>query len=294
MLKRMETKDWTMAKWAGVFACGMLVGVVVTLLLKPGGGSERTETDGLDTMAIDTSFVDVVAEDDAQEGRCPAEVYGIDVSVYQDTIDWDNLSDFDNDVYGLRQVPLKFVFVRATKGTAFIGKGRKRKTLERYVDSMYAYNYAEAKRHGFHRGVYHYLTMDEPGAEQARFFLKNVQLEKGDLPPVLDYEIRSPRMVPIVKDWLAVVERELGVKAIIYTTRKIYNEYVKDDPVLSDHDFWMAKPDQNLGPDIPNTVFWQFSHHGEVREIPRNYVDLDKFNGTYQDFLKYIDEKGIK
>ena len=40
----------------------------------------------------------------------------------------------------------------------------------------------------------------------------------------------------IAKEWLDVVEKHYGVKAIIYTNLNGYGDWIKDDKMLCDHD----------------------------------------------------------
>lgn len=127
---------------------------------------------------------------------------------------------------------------------------------------------------------------------QAEFFLSNAKLEPGDLPPVLDVEIDSPDIVAKAKDWLEIVEKKCGVKAIIYTNMHVYATRIKNDPLLNAHDLWLAKPRGEM-PDVPNCKFWQFTHEGHVWGIIDNVVDINMFNGTQEQLDKYIQTSGI-
>ena len=44
------------------------------------------------------------------------------------------------------------------------------------------------KKKSFLRGAYHYFRPNENSTLQAQNFIKNVKLQPGDLPPILDIE----------------------------------------------------------------------------------------------------------
>ena len=97
-------------------------------------------------------------------------IRGIDISHYQDEIRWDKLrnASMNND-------PVSFVIIKATEGVSL-------------MDDNFNENFYQAKNNGFIRGAYHFFNPEIDAARQARFFLHQVHLEPGDLPPVLDIE----------------------------------------------------------------------------------------------------------
>ena len=128
---------------------------------------------------------------------------------------------------------------------------------------------------------------------QAELFLAHAKLQPGDLPPVLDVEIDSPEIVTKASEWLEIVEKECGVKAIIYTNMHVYNNRIKNSPLLNHHDLWLAKPRGEM-PEVPNCKFWQFTHEGHVWGVIDNVVDINMFNGTKEQLNEYIQVNGIK
>ena len=252
------------------FVCGLIIGGgSVYLMIRP-----------------DTS---VETEDVATENVVDyAQVYGIDVSFWQGNILWDQLClpcEEDGSVNGRipaprHQRPVQFAFIRATKSSDI-------------VDTLYQRNYEEAKRQGIACGAYHFLTDTVAGKVQAELFLSNALFQTGDLPPVLDVETDSPAIVEAAKEWLAIVEKHCGVKAILYTNTHVYEKWIKNDETLGARDLWLARP-QDTVPTDQNWTFWQFTHKGHIWGVIDNVVDINMFNGTQEDLLAYIDEKGIK
>ena len=110
---------------------------------------------------------------------------------------------------------------------------------------------------------------------------------------MLDVEIDSPEIVTNAIEWLKIVEKKCGVKAIIYSNMHVYSNRIKNDPILNTHDLWLAKPRGEM-PDVPNCKFWQFTHEGHVWGIIDNVVDINMFNGTHKQLDEYIQKNGIK
>jgi lysozyme len=105
-----------------------------------------------------------------QSNAVPAEVknydvFGVDVSKHSGKINWLNL----------KSANVAFAYVKATEG-------------EDYIDPLYAQNYRGAKENGIIVGVYHFFRFAKDGRKQARHFLKNAKIKKGDLVPVVDIE----------------------------------------------------------------------------------------------------------
>jgi lysozyme len=188
---------------------------------------------------------------------------GIDVSEYQGNIYWQKVKCID-EVY-----EINFVLIRATAG-----KDR--------VDAQFERNWENVKSKKMIRGAYHYYRPNENSLQQANFFIKNVKLKKGDLPPVLDIE-KLPKNQSLdslkvgLKRWLLRVENYYGVKPIIYSGDKYFTTFLEKQ--FSDYTFWIANYsvfDEKID---KSWQFWQFTENANVDGIKGN-VDLNIFNGT--------------
>lgn len=230
-------------------------------------------------------------------------VLGLDVSQYQGQIDWKELSLNHNDIAGSAEyfkdktlgdhLQVQFVFVRATKSNCV-------------TDAYFRTNFEEAKNNNIIRGAYHFLIDSVSGTKQAEHFLSVAKLEKGDLPPVLDIEkdtkngntielkVSVDQWRKIAKEWLDVVEKHYGVKAIIYTNLSGYSNWIKDDKVLCDHDIWIASSQGNYQKLPKGWKFWQFTQEGHTTGITENVVDMNLFNGNTDSLKQYVAKKGIK
>lgn len=201
---------------------------------------------------------------------CSYEVHGIDISHYQGKIDWEMLSRNRN-----AEFPLCFIFLKATEG-GDLG------------DDTFAPNFEQARQHGFIRGAYHYLTPKTDADKQADFFIRTVQLEKGDLPPVLDVETigkkqSSQELKTAVRTWLEKVESHYGVKPILYTSYKFKERYLNDS-IFNTYPYWIA---HYYVDSVRYEGKWHFWQHTDVGTVPgiEKTVDLDVFNGTLEELV---------
>ena len=195
---------------------------------------------------------------------------GIDVSEYQGKIRWSYVDTLE------KKYPLHYVFIRAT-----VGKDRK--------DRQFNRNWLGAKENKMIRGAYHYYRPNENSLEQAALFIKTVTLHKGDLPPVLDIE-KLPKNQSIVnlklglKRWLHAVESHYGVKPIIYTGERYYDDFLKEE--FSDYLFWIANYNFYREEIDEDWLFWQFTEKASVPGI-KGKVDVNIYNGDLQQ-LQFI------
>ncbi|MGN0068411.1 MAG: glycoside hydrolase family 25 protein [Prevotella sp.] len=199
------------------------------------------------------------------------EIHGIDISHYQGEIDWEELR------HGMIEgCPLRFIMIKATEGSS-------------RLDENFNDNFYQAREYGYIRGAYHFWSNKSSAREQAYFFLKQVHLEEGDLPPVLDVE-HKPKNQSVedfqrdVLTWLHIVEDRYHVKPIIYTYYKFKENYLSA-PVFDDYPYWIAhyyvKKVEYKGP-------WKFWQHTDAGKLPgiKGYVDFNIYNGSFYDMKK--------
>ncbi|WP_396142102.1 glycoside hydrolase family 25 protein [Flavobacterium sp.] len=194
---------------------------------------------------------------------------GFDVSEYQGEINWEQ-------TYHIEEAfELSYVFIRATAG-----KDR--------IDSRFEENWKGAKARQLIRGAYHYYRPNENSKEQATNFIKNVTLQKGDLPPVLDIE-KLPKTQSVerlkvgLRNWLTAVEKHYGVKPIIYSGESYYKDFLKEE--FSAYPLWIANYNFWRNDLESDWQFWQFTEKAKIEGIDA-MVDLNIFNGDKNDLLK--------
>ena len=196
---------------------------------------------------------------------------GIDISKWQSTIDWDSVV----------RDGVEFAFIRVSDGV--------------YVeDDRFDYNWSEARDVGIIRGAYQFFRPTQSATEQANLLLDMMgALQPNDLPPVLDVEVAdgasSAEIVASIREWLDVVEAEIGRQPIIYTSVGFWDGTVGASDAFSSYPLWVA----HWGVDCPTLpvawdgwLFWQSSETGAVDGIYSN-VDTDLFNGTWDDLIAF-------
>ena len=197
------------------------------------------------------------------------EIRGIDVSRYQEEIDWDSLRTSD-----LQGVPVSFVFIKATEGKDI-------------VDRYFKYNFYKSRMNGIVRGAYHFYSTLSSAKEQAHFFCRTVQLEEGDLPPVLDVEtignLTKDQLQSELITWLNIVEDYYKIKPIIYSSHSFYKDKL-NNPVFDSYPLWIAHYYIDSLRYNGDWRFWQHTDYGKVGGID-GFVDVNLFNGTYEELL---------
>ena len=117
-------------------------------------------------------------------------------------------------------------------------------------------------------------------------FIKNVKLQSGDLPPVLDieelYGVPPAIMQQRVSAWLQTVEAAYHVKPIIYTSADFYQRYLGN--AFNQYPLWVAHYYSQNYPRIKRDWwFWQHNDAGKINGITGS-VDFNVFNGDSVEF----------
>ena len=199
-------------------------------------------------------------------------IHGIDVSKYQNIIDWESVKDMK-----VNGVQIGFTFIKATEG---LGN----------EDGFFERNWRKAKDAGMVRGAYHFFLCTKSGRQQAENFINAVTISTGDLPPVVDieqtYGVSPDKLRERVREWLETIQNYYGVQPIIYTNVDFYRRYLKDD--FDKYPLWVAHYLQKDHPRISRDWnFWQHNEAGRVDGILTK-VDFNVFNGDSLDFRKLL------
>ncbi len=199
-------------------------------------------------------------------------IHGIDVSRYQNRINWSLVARMKS-----LDVQLQFAVMKATEGQTF-------------VDRTFKRNWKNSREAGMIRGAYHFFRGDKDAAAQARNFISTVRLLPGDLPPVLDVESLYNTPVPEFQDkvaiWLGLVEQHYKVKPILYSNASFYNNYLH--PRFEDYPLWVAHYKERHQPRVNrNWLMWQHNEGGRVDGI-QAFVDFNVFNGDSLSFRKML------
>ena len=189
---------------------------------------------------------------------------GIDVSHYQEYINWESVAD-DKDV--------SYVYIKATEHAGM-------------VDRMFQSNVREARRVGIPVGCYHFFSPTAAPLAQLKNLTGAVpNLKEHDLVPMIDVEVKGRKTTAAelrsrLKQFLKGVEDYYGVRPIIYTGQNFYNENLAG--YFDDYLFMIAKYSEEMPELIGNPKFalWQYSASGRVKGI-KGSVDRSCFVDNY-------------
>jgi len=199
-------------------------------------------------------------------------IHGIDVSYYQGKIDWQKVKAMKED-----GVAVDFAFIKATEGVL-------------NVDPYFQRNWREAPKAGLKVGAYHFFRPKRSGLWQANFFLQTVNIEKGDLPPVVDIEsldgVSPDKMRKELNAFIIQIEVKTKVRPIIYSGLKFYQDHLMG--YYEGYPFWVAHYHQPKLK-IPSNAwkFWQHSDKARINGI-NHVVDFNAFNGDSLQFQQLL------
>lgn len=196
--------------------------------------------------------------------------HGIDTSVWQETV------NYDKAVLNGAQ----FVFLKASQLIA---------------DKYFAANWKAAKTAGLLRGAYHYLDWNISEMTQAELFVRQLGNDVGELPPVVDFEMRPPvgmsysLMRGRLWNFLQYVEAQTGKTPMIYTGYYYWREYGLPDVAWAKYPLWLAwyATESIVKVPLPWTkwAFWQYSDKGDGLAFGCKslQVDVNWYNGTVEE-----------
>lgn len=200
-------------------------------------------------------------------------VRGVDVSHYQNDIDWEVLASQNID----------FAFIKATEGSST-------------VDECFEYNWSEACKTDLYIGAYHFFSFDSSGVTQAQNFINTVPVTENMLPPVIDLEFYGDKFSnppsadevdEILGDMIDVLTEHYGMNPIIYSTETSYKMYLYNK--YEDNPIWIRniiQPPSFPEDDSRRWSFWQYSNRQKLEGYSggEKFIDMNVFNGSEQEF----------
>lgn len=184
----------------------------------------------------------------------PTKIAGVDMSKYQDKVDYKALAAGKINGY-----PVEFAMLR-------IGYGK-------YKDTLFDKHYSGCKAAGIKVGCYHWIRAQN-GAEaraEAQWLVEKLEGYKLDYPVAMDFEdtdlfalkLSKARYTAIV-DAFAKVLQGAGYRVILYTNPDTLENRLCDD-VLDRYDLWLAhwvKTPAEYG-----QTMWQYAALGTLADV---------------------------
>ncbi len=174
---------------------------------------------------------------------------GIDVSKYQGNINWTRVA---------KDSTIRFVYVKATEGTTI-------------KDPYYRNNISKAKKAGLLVGSYHLYSSKTTAYQQMANIRSVVKKKEQDLVPVLDIEGHHVGRLNMerVNKLLELMEKEYGVRPVIYTSEKLYKTHFASKKYSKYHIFIA----NYRGYPTTRFTLWQYTETGHCPGIS-GYVDF--------------------
>lgn len=188
------------------------------------------------------------------------EVWGIDISHHQKEINWNEIEN--NKPY--------FVFLKSTEGTTHIDT--KHKAYKNKFNDL-----------SIPTGSYHFFSYATRGNEQAKHFLKNTKINKGDLIPVLDVEFTNNMpnksvVISNINEFIEHIKDEIGIQPLIYCESDFYYKYLKGN-LKSECYYWISDFWREPKCDY---ILWQKTDKFQHKAF-KGTVDFNVFKGTKND-----------
>lgn len=197
---------------------------------------------------------------------------GVDVSSYNEDIDWQSLKD-----------EVDFVIVRA----GYTGYAKGNICLD---DRLYD-NLSGANDAGIPVGVYYYTqaTTVKEAKEEARFVLHHIKRYDISLPVFIDYEyaqqngefvgrlydasLSKDDAADIINAFCKVIE-DAGYQSGVYASSSTYTTEIKTESILKSSYIWVADYNDKVTYKGDWDV-WQYTEQGEMNSIGSRFVDMD-------------------
>lgn len=231
-----------------------------------GGPLVKTHTATAGTIVVTASSMETVK--------------GLDVSHYQDRVDWKAAWD----------AGYRFAFAKATDGSGGI-------------DAMFKTHKTDAKAAGFIFGAYHFYRFGYPAPEQMLNFMKVAgTVQSGELPHTIDvewdrgstkYGADSVMDAEAADDiWTAssVLAHSIGMSPMIYTNYYFWNPGVRG-ATFAQMPLWVPAYHTTIDKvKIPKPwtkiTFWQDSESLTIGNVTE--IDTNQFLGSMDDLRKLV------
>jgi lysozyme len=194
-----------------------------------------------------------------------SKVSGIDVSDWQDPIDFSSVRD----------AGYSFVYAKATEGN-------------NYVADTFVSKRTATRAAGLIWGAYHFMDWTQSGFSQGTAFISQAKYERGDLMPMIDCEgvtnLTPYAATQKISAVLRVIESRIARKCAIYLSPSFWSDALGSTDLYNDRPLWLANYGVSSPPNLGEwkPMFWQYTSSATVPGIEGN-VDVDEFFGTLDD-----------
>jgi lysozyme len=173
------------------------------------------------------------------------------------------------------------VIHKATQGVSYSDPNRKK-------------NCINAVNAGLAVCTYHWITPNDNVLKQIDFYLKEVDPVPGER-VVIDYEQQGCTLTGLKLAVGALLKDPRNLQITVYSGHLLKEQLgtTRDAYLAENTDLWIAQYTSAASPSwpkgtYPNYTLWQYSESGRVPGITDNQVDLNRFNGSDENLVKWI------
>jgi lysozyme len=184
------------------------------------------------------------------------------------------------DMQRVRAAGVLALIHKATEGTA-------------YKDPNRAKNCSAAIKAGIKVCTYHWLKPGETAVEQMMNYIRTINPVPGER-VIIDYEEAGCDLVQLKIAVQYLISDPRRLQVTVYSGHLIKQQLGdrRDDFLAANTSLWLAQYTDGV-PSWPKATWprwslWQYSESGAVDGIDGMAVDLDRFNGSDANLLKWI------
>ncbi len=170
------------------------------------------------------------------------------------------------------------------------------------TDPLFIVNWNKAKDAGLLRGAYHYLDFSQSGGDQANFFANLLDADRGEMPPVVDYEqvistLTPAKAIACLRDFITQLKARRYNSIMIYTSAGYWKQFGDTNASWAQFPLWLADYNNTDSPPAPapwaRWTFWQFNPKGsgETFGTESFSIDMTRFAGSQDDLFAFA---GVK
>lgn len=165
-----------------------------------------------------------------------------------------------------------------------------------YSDPDRAYNCSNALKAGIAVCTYHFLKHGS-AAEQMDYYLSDIEPQDGER-VIVDYEDSACTLDDLHEAVQRLLDYGHDLQITVYSGHLLKEQLggSRDDFLAENTDLWIAQYGVNA-PSWPTGTYpiyslWQYSDTGTIAGINDAYVDLNEFNGSDENLVKWIGPAG--
>ena len=191
---------------------------------------------------------------------------------------------------------IDFELVRESGVVAMIHKASEGTSM---VDDMRASNIIAASKENIVCCTYHWISPGSDPVEQMKHYLNTVQPVRGER-LVIDYEQEGCTIGQLKEAVQYLMDQKRDFQITVYSGHLLKEQIggARDEFLAKNTDLWLAQynddPDEITWPDetYATWTLWQYSETGKIPGIKDEYVDLNQFNGSDTELVRWMAPRG--